>query len=63
MTEGNTVAEIEMYINSDHSRIEKWPKDNKMWFSDRKSKAMLITRKRNIRNINIHVLITENVIK
>jgi len=55
MTKGNTPSEAEVFTYSDLAKIEKWAKDNKMLFSDTKSKAMLITRKRNNENINIYL--------
>ena len=47
LTKGKTPFEAEAFINSDLAKIEKWAKDNKMHFNEIKSKAMLITRKRN----------------
>jgi hypothetical protein len=55
MTKGNTPSEAEVFANSNLAKIEKWAKDNKMLFNDTKSKAMLITRKRNNENINIYL--------
>jgi hypothetical protein len=47
MTTGNNPSEAEVFANTDLAKIEKWAKDNKMMFNDTKSKAMLISRKRN----------------
>jgi hypothetical protein len=55
MTNGNTPSEAEVFANSDLAKIEKWAKENKMQFNEIKSKAMLITRKRNNENINIYL--------
>jgi len=55
MTKCNTLSEEEVLANSDFAYIEKWAKDNKMLFNDTKSKAMLITRKRNNENVNIYL--------
>ena len=54
LTKGKTPTEAEAFAQSDLGKIEKWANDNKMQF-ETKSKAMLITRKRNIENINIYV--------
>jgi len=35
--------------------VEKWAKENKIQFNETKSKAMLITRKRNIESIKIYI--------
>ena len=48
ITKGKTPSEGEAFVNSDLVKIEKWAKDNKMQFNETKSKAILITRKRNI---------------
>ena len=55
MTTGNTLSEAEVYPNSDLAKKEKWGKENKMKFNETKSKAMLLTRKRNNKNINIYL--------
>jgi len=55
MMTGNTPLEAEVYANSDLAKIEKWAKENKMQFSETESKAMLLTRKRNNKNINIYL--------
>jgi hypothetical protein len=55
MTKGNTATEAEAFANSDLAKIEKWAKENKMQFNETKSKAMLITRKRNTLSINIYL--------
>jgi 2C-methyl-D-erythritol 2,4-cyclodiphosphate synthase len=55
MTTGNNPSEAEVFANTDLAKIEKWANDNKMLFNDIKSKAMLISRKRNNGNINIYL--------
>jgi hypothetical protein len=55
MTKGNTRSEAEVFVKSDLSKIEKWAKENKMQLNEIKSKAMLITRKRNNENTNIYL--------
>jgi len=55
LTKGKTPSEAEAFANSDLAKIEKWAKDNKMQFNESKSKAMLITRKRNTESINIYI--------
>ena len=55
MMKGNTPSEAEVFANSDIAKIKKWAKENKTQFSENKSKAMLITRKRNNENINIYL--------
>ena len=55
MMKGNTPSEAEVFANSDIAKIKKWAKENKIQFSENKSKAMLITGKRNNENINIYL--------
>jgi hypothetical protein len=55
MTQGNTPTEAEVYANLDLAKVEKWANGKKIQFNDSKSKAMLITRKRNIENIHIYL--------
>jgi len=59
MTTGNTPSETEVYANSDLAEIEKWAKENKMKFNETKSETMLLTRKRNNKNINITLTIED----
>mgnify|MGYP003623288889 FL=1 len=55
LTTGHTPTEAEVYANADLTKIEKWARDNKILFNDSKSKAMLITRKRKPKQINIYL--------
>jgi len=55
LTKGKPLSEGEAFTNSDLAKIEKLAKYNKMQFNENKSKAMLITRKRNIEFINIYL--------
>ena len=55
LTKGKTPSEAEAFANSDLAKIGKWARDNKIEFNDTKSKAMLITKKRNIEGINIYI--------
>jgi len=50
-------TEAEAYVNSDLTKIENWAKLNKMKFNERKSKTMLIARKRksNREHISIYL--------
>jgi hypothetical protein len=48
-------SEAEAFANSEFAKIDKWAKDNKMQFNETKSKAILITRKRNIQSINVYI--------
>ena len=41
-----TVAEVENFTNMEMSKIIQWSKENKLNFNDKKSKFMLISRRR-----------------
>jgi ribonuclease HI len=55
MTYGKTPKEAEAFANSDTSKIERWAKEIKMQFNEAKAKAMLITRKRCNKLINVYL--------
>jgi len=57
LTYGESTTEAEAYANSDLAKIENWAKLNKMKFNERKSKTMLIARKRksNREHISIYL--------
>jgi hypothetical protein len=55
MTSGKTPMEAEAFAKSDISKIGRRAKENKMQFNEAKSKAMLITRKRSNKSINIYL--------
>ena len=55
LMKGNIPSEAEAFANSDLAKTEKWANNNKMQFNRTKSKAMMITRKRNIDNSNIYI--------
>jgi hypothetical protein len=55
LTKGKTPSQAEAFANSDLAKIKKWAKDSKMQFNESKSKAILITRKRNTQSINIYI--------
>jgi len=55
LTKGKSPSEAEAFANSGLAKIEKWAKDNKMQFNESKSKAMLITRKKNTESVNIYI--------
>jgi hypothetical protein len=55
LTKGKTPPEAEAFANSDLAKIKKWAKYNKLQSNESKSKAMLITRKRNTESINMYI--------
>lgn len=46
LTQGKTTTDAENYANLDLKKIEKWARENKMHFNEKKSKTLLISRKR-----------------
>jgi len=56
LTRGACKMETENYSNQDSKKTERWATDNKMEFNDKKSKVLLISRKRNDnREVNIYL--------
>jgi len=43
-TRGDSIRAEENYANAEMSKINEWPRRNKITFNDKKSKAMLVTR-------------------
>jgi len=45
-TRGNSIRAVENYANVEMSKINEWSRRNKIKFNDKKSKAMLVTRRK-----------------
>ena len=45
-TRGDSVRAVENYANIELSKIEGWSRRNKIKFNDKKSKVMLVTRRK-----------------
>jgi hypothetical protein len=43
---GNSVRAVENYANAEMSKINEWSKRNKIKFNGKKSKVMLVTRRK-----------------
>jgi ribonuclease HI len=46
LTKGKTQVEVENYANIETQKVTAWARENKMIFNERKSKLMIITRRR-----------------
>ena len=46
LTKGNTQVEVENYTNIEMQKVTAWARENKIIFIERKSKLMIITRRR-----------------
>jgi hypothetical protein len=46
LTKGKTQVEVENYANIETQKVTAWARNNKMIFNERKSKLMIITRRR-----------------
>jgi hypothetical protein len=53
----NSVRAVENYANAEMSKIDEWSRRNKIKFNDKKSKVMLVTRRkrREYKNITIYL--------
>ena len=45
-TKGNSVRAVENYANVELCKIDRWSRKNKIEFNDKKSKVMLVTRRK-----------------
>ena len=54
-TRGESVIAVENYVNAELSKINAWSKNNKTRFNDKKSKVMLVSRRKRKENKNITV--------
>jgi Fe-S cluster biosynthesis and repair protein YggX len=46
MVEAESIGEAEIFANIESNKIEKWATENKIKFNERKSKVMLMTRRK-----------------
>ena len=46
LTRGKSVSELENTANAELQKISKWARENKVHFNDKKSKTMLMTRRK-----------------
>ena len=54
-TRGNSVRAVEYYVNIELSKINRWSKNNRTKFNDKKSKVILVSRRKTKENKNITV--------
>jgi len=54
-TRGESVRAVENYVNVELSKINVWAKNNKTRFKDKKSKVMIVSRRKRKENKNITV--------
>ena len=57
LTRGKSALDAENYANQDLKKIENWAREHKMYFNDKKSKVLLVTKKtlRDNRTLNIYL--------
>jgi len=54
-TRGESLRAVENYVNVELSKINVWAKNNKTRFNDKKSKVMIVSRRKRKENKNITV--------
>jgi len=54
-TRGESVSAVENYVNIELSKIIGWSKNNKTRFNDKKSKVILVSRRKRKENKNVTV--------
>jgi hypothetical protein len=62
-TRGASVRAVENYVNAELSKITLWAKNNKTKFNDRKSKVMLISRRKRREDSNITVYLNNKLLE
>jgi len=62
-TRGDSVRAVENYVNVELSKINGWSKNNKTKFNDKKSKVMLISRRKRKENKNITVYLNHKSLR
>jgi hypothetical protein len=52
-TRGDSIRAVDNYANEEPNKIEEWSRRNKIKFNDKKSKVMLVTRRKRRENKDI----------
>jgi len=52
---GDSIREVEKHANAEMSKIDEWSRRNKIKFNDKKSKVILVTRRKRRENKNITI--------
>ena len=60
-TTGASIRAVENYVNAELGKITLWAKNNKTKFNDKKSKVMLISRRKRRENRNIKVYLNKQL--
>ena len=63
LTKGKSLLDIEIYANIEIQKIVKWAKNNKINFNDKKSKIMVISRKKARTRRDIRVYLNNKELK
>ena len=61
-TRGGSVRAVENYVNVELSTINEWSKNNKTRFNDKKSKVMLVSRRKIKENKNMTVYLNNKTL-
>jgi hypothetical protein len=61
-TRGESVRTVENYVNIELSKINGWSKNNKTKFNDKKSKVILVSRRKRKENKNITVYLNNKTL-
>jgi hypothetical protein len=54
-TRGDSIRAVENYANAEMSKIDEWARRNKIKFNEKKSKVMLVTRRKRRENKQITI--------
>jgi hypothetical protein len=63
LTRGKSVSELENTANAELTKISKWAKENKVSFNDKKSKVMLMTRRKRKEREDLEVYMNNKILR
>jgi len=63
LTRGETVSEIENIANLELTKISTWARENKFRFNEKKSKAMLMTRRKRKEKGDVKVYLNNKLLR
>jgi hypothetical protein len=63
LTRGKSISEIENIANTELTKISKWARKNKVRFNDKKSKVMLMTRRKRKEREEVEVYLNNKILR
>ena len=63
LCKGETVIEAENYMNLEMDKISRWARNNKIQFNERKSKVMLMSRRKRRESKDIEIYLNHKLLE